>query len=106
MRCVELWNPGAAAVVDVEHMEAVVDMVGMLNVVGMLDTVNVMNVMNVVDVVDVVDLAVSSAAAGPCDGAAVQLARPWGPSPSPACSSGSGGSSSDRLTPERRSDGA
>ena len=103
MRCVELWNPGAAAVVDVEHMEAVVDMVGMLNVVGMLDTVNVMNVMNVVDVVD---LAVSSAAAGPCDGAAVQLARPWGPSPSPACSSGSGGFSSDRLTPERRSDGA
>ena len=103
MRCVELWNPGAAAVVDVEHMEAVVDMVGMLNVVGMLDTVNVMNVMNVVDVVD---LAVSSAAAGPCDGAAVQLARPWGPSPSPACSSGSGGFSSDQLTPERRSDGA
>ena len=103
MRCVERWNPGSAAVVDVEHMEAVVDiadMVGMLNVVGMLDTVNVMNV------VDVVDLAVSSAAAGPCDGAAVQLARPWGPSPSPACSSGSGGFSSDQLTPERRSDGA
>ena len=100
MRCVELWNPGAAAVVDVEHMEAVVDMVGMLNVVVMLDTVNVMNV------IDVVDLAVSSAAAGPCDGAAVQLARPWGPSPSPACSSGSGGFSSDQLTPERRSDGA
>ena len=86
--------------VDVEHMEAVVDMVGMLNVVVMLDTVNVMNV------IDVVDLAVSSAAAGPCGSAAVHLARPWGPSPSPACSSGSGGRSSDRLTPERRSDGA
>ena len=94
------------AVVDIADMVGMSDMVNVVDVVdvvGMLDTVNVIDV---VDVVNVVDLAVSWAVAGPCDGAAVHLALPWGLSPPPSFSSGSGGASSGRLTPERRSDGA
>ena len=92
-----------ADMVGMSDMVNVVDVVDVVDVVGMLDTVNVIDV---VDVVDVVDLAVSWAVAGPCDGAAVHLALPWGLSPPPSFSSGSGGASSGRLTPERRSDGA
>ena len=90
MRCGELLNPGCAAVVDVEHMDAVVDIGAML---GMVNKVNMVDGVDGVEVLDVVDLAVCSAAAGPCGGAAVHLARPWGPSPRPSCSSGSGRSS-------------
>ena len=69
-------NPGCAAVVDVEHMDAVVDIGAML---GMVNKVNMVDGVDGVEVLDVVDLAVCSAAAGPCSGAAVHLARPWGP---------------------------